>query len=223
MIIAIDGPAGAGKSTISKKIAEILKYIYIDTGSMYRAFTYKLLKNSVDLNDKIKIIKFLSHTKISLEIQNNGSQIILLDNENVTEKIREQDVTKSVSKVAQYQEVRDYFVKMQRELANKGNIVMDGRDIGTNVLPNADVKFYLTANVEERAKRRYLQLKEMGIKTSIKQLIDEITERDLQDSTREVSPLKIADDAIYIDTSDRSLEDVLLEMINIIKKKEGER
>lgn len=187
--IAIDGPAGAGKSTVAKLVADQLSYIYIDTGAMYRALTYKALKTSSNLHDGGVLQSLLKETEIELEITDAG-QAVILDGKNVSEEIRSTEVTNNVSFVATPQKVREEMVRRQRRLAAQGGVVMDGRDIGTHVMPDAELKVFLVASVEERAKRRYEENRNKGYETSLEQLKEEISLRDKRDSEREFAPLK---------------------------------
>lgn len=214
MTIAIDGPAGAGKSTIAKLLAEKLNYIYIDTGAMYRAVTYLYLqsKKTFDEGAISKIAK-----NINLEIKNiDGKNTIWVDNKNISENIRSSSVTANVSKVAAIGSVREYLVEKQRDLGKNGNVILDGRDIGTVVFPNADLKIFLTASVEIRAKRRFDELKNKNI--SYEQLKSEIKQRDKLDSERKVSPLCKADDAITIDSSNLNINQVVEKIFNLVKR-----
>lgn len=215
--IAIDGPAAAGKSTVAKRIADQLSYIYIDTGAMYRAVTYKALEKRVDLHDSQALKKLLDNTVILLE-QTGDGQRVLLDGQDVSAIIRFNNVTQNVSLVSQYQEVRTEMVKQQREMASRGGVVMDGRDIGTHVLPEAQVKVFLKASVDERAERRYKEQLSKGINTPLDLLKKEIALRDKKDSERKVSPLIKADDAVEIDTTSLSIEDVVTRILNIVKE-----
>ena len=203
MIIAIDGPAGAGKSTIAKKVADSLGYIYIDTGAMYRAFTYELLTSSISLSDIEKITKVLEKTNI--EFKNNE---IFLNNLNVTNEIRSKNVTAKVSAVSAIPQVREKLVNLQRKIASESNSILDGRDIGTVVFPNAELKIFLTASVKIRALRRYNELIAKDKNIDINEIEAEIEKRDKLDSSRETSPLIKAADAIEIDTSDLSIDEV---------------
>ena len=203
MIIAIDGPAGAGKSTIAKKVADSLGYIYIDTGAMYRAFTYELLTSSISLSDIEKITKVLEKTNI--EFKNNE---IFLNNLNVTNEIRSKNVTANVSAVSAIPQVREKLVDLQRKIASESNSILDGRDIGTVVFPNAELKIFLTASVKIRALRRYNELIAKDKNIDINEIEAEIEKRDKLDSSRETSPLIKAADAIEIDTSDLSIDEV---------------
>ncbi|MDR5658146.1 (d)CMP kinase [Serpentinicella sp. ANB-PHB4] len=210
--IAIDGPAGAGKSTIAKKLALKLEILYIDTGAMYRALTYKVLKNGLSIHDDQSIVEMATTTEINF----NGGDICL-DGENVSIPVRSQDVTKSVSFIAQIPEVREILVEMQRNIAANNHVVMDGRDIGSNVLPNADFKFFVTATVAERAKRRYLELKTKNTEVTLDQIENDIKLRDKMDSERTASPLIKAEDAITIDTTSKGINEVVELILNSLK------
>jgi len=211
--IAIDGPAGAGKSTVAKKIAKKLNLEYIDTGAMYRALTLKVLENGLDPKNEDEVLSLLENTEISF--LNNH---IYLDGKIVDEEIRNNSVNKNVSYVSSYSEVRKKMVELQQEMAKKSNVIMDGRDIGTVVLPNASFKFFITAKPEERGKRRYLELKDKG-ETDIllTDIIDDINKRDKIDSTRIESPLRIPDDAIVIDSTNLTVDEVVDLIIELIK------
>ena len=198
--IAIDGPAAAGKSTVAKLVAEKLSYIYIDTGAMYRALTFKALTKDVNLENAMELYTLLTQTQIQL-VPEKGGQFVYLDGKDVTHKIRSQEVTNSVSIVSKHQSVREEMVSRQQRLAAGGGVVMDGRDIGTHVLPQAEVKVFLVASVEERAVRRHTENLEKGYPSDLQQLKEEIEKRDKLDSEREVAPLKKASDAVLIDTT----------------------
>jgi cytidylate kinase len=215
--IAIDGPAGAGKSTISKLLASQLGYIHIDTGAMYRAVGLKVLKNNISPHDRKKIVEILNSTDIQIKLV-DGRQLVFLDGEDVTEKIRQPEVSMYASDVSKIREVRERLVKMQQELAKQKGVIMDGRDIGTHVLPNAELKIFLTATAEERAKRRFLELKQKGYDVDYYQLLDEIKKRDQNDMTREFAPLRIAEDAIVIDSTSLSIEEVLQKVLELFYK-----
>lgn len=212
--IAIDGPASSGKSTVAKIIAKDLGLIYLDTGSMYRAVTYLALKNNLDCANKI--LKKLKEAPIRFENESAGQRVFLGDEE-ITLVIRENEVTKNVSKFAAIKEIREALVDIQRQYGKHGGVIMDGRDIGTVVLPNADLKVFLVASVEERAKRRYDENISKGIATDFAQLKDEIQHRDLLDSTRKESPLKQAKDAILVDTTGLSIEEVVAKIETLAK------
>ena len=201
--IAIDGPAGSGKSTIAKLVAKAFNYTHIDTGAMYRAITLKAMRLNIDLSNE-DAFDFIDQTRFDYKDGN-----LYMDNVDVSTEIRSREVSNNVSLVSSHFIVRDKTVKRQQELSKNLNVVMDGRDIGYNVLPQADYKFYLTANVETRARRRFKENLERGIHSTLKELQTEIATRDAFDSSRVHSPLKPADDAIIIDTSDMSIEDVI--------------
>lgn len=214
--IAIDGPAAAGKSTIAKMTAEKLGYTYIDTGAMYRALTYKALKEGIDINNGAKLSDLLKETLITLEPTKDG-QIVRVDGVDVSTEIRSAEVTTAVSAVATHEAVRTLMVEKQRQLGEKTGVVMDGRDIGTHVLPTAELKVFMTASVEERAERRYKEDRARGFDTSLEQLKKEIEARDEADSSREVSPLKQAEDAILLDTTAMSINEVADEISRLAK------
>ena len=213
--IAIDGPSAAGKSTISKKVAKNLNYIHLDSGAMYRSAAYKALKENIDLSDEEKLVKMLQKTSIQLTVDGR----VLLDNEDVSKEIRTEQISMSASLISKLSGVREILVTEQRKMALDKGYIMDGRDIGTVVLKDAEVKIFLTASVEARAKRRYLQDKEAGMDVSLEVLKEEIEKRDYQDTHREVSPLKKAEDAIVVDSSDLSIDEVVSEILDIINKK----
>lgn len=209
--IAIDGPAGAGKSTIAKKIANDLKCVYIDTGAMYRSVGYYCLQNGIDYQNEAWVCSVLPQIEITLKSSENG-QLIFLNGEDVSVKIRNNEVAAAASKVATYGLVREALVRRQQEMAKSSAIIMDGRDIGTVVLPFATLKIFLTASVEERAKRRYKEYVEKGMDISLESLKDEIRARDEQDMGREISPLKKAEDAIEVDTTYMSIDEIVEEI-----------
>jgi len=216
--IAIDGPAGAGKSTIAKKIAKDKGYIYVDTGAMYRAMALYVLRNKVNGNDEFSINKITDTVKINIAYENN-EQIVYLFDENVNLLIRTEEVGNMASKVATYPKVRLKLVELQRELAKNNNVVMDGRDIGTYVLPNAEVKIFLTASSAVRAARRYMELIEKGIPCKLNIIEEEIIMRDKQDSERKMAPLKQAEDAMLVDTSEMTIEEVVKAIEDCILRK----
>ncbi|RBW70300.1 (d)CMP kinase [Bacillus taeanensis] len=216
--IALDGPAGAGKSTVAKKVAEELSYLYIDTGAMYRALTYKALQQNIELEDGEALKRLLDHTTIELK-KLHHTQCVYLDHEDVTESIRSIEVTNNVSFTAKHSEVRQEMVKRQQHLAESGGVVMDGRDVGTHVLPNAEVKIFLVASVEERAKRRFEELNGKNIQTEFEQLKKEIELRDQRDSERLIAPLKKAADAIEIDSTSLSINEVVNQILTIVKER----
>ena len=214
-IVAIDGPAGAGKGTITKQVAEKLNLINVDTGATFRCVALNMLKENISIDEEEKIKNLLE--KINIEMKSNGE--IYLNGENVTKKIRENDVNNFVSPVSTIHIVRDKLLEIQRKIAEGKDVIMEGRDIGTTVFPNADVKIYLDATPEERAKRRMIQNQEKGIETSYEEVLENIKDRDKRDSTRKISPLKKAEDAIYIDSSDMTIEEVVDKVITLIKEK----
>ncbi len=209
--VAIDGPAGSGKSTISKLVAKDVKFNHIDTGAMYRAVTLEALKNKINIEDESQY-SFLK--TINVEYINDA---IYLNGVNVSEEIRTKRVTDNVSAVSRLKVVRDEMVNLQQQVASKGCVVMDGRDIGYVVLPNADVKIFLTASVEERAKRRLKEEKNPGV--TYASILDDIIQRDYKDSNREISPLKKAEDAILLDTTSLTVDEVVQKIIELIKEK----
>jgi len=206
--IAIDGPAGAGKSTIAKKIAKKLDFIYVDTGAMYRALALYFIRNKISSNDKEQIEKACDRVDVTIEYK-DGEQQVLLNGENVSGLIRTEEVGNMASASSVYPVVRLKLVELQRSLASKANVVMDGREIGTFVLPEANLKIYLTASSEERARRRFLELKEKGIAADIGEIEKDIIERDTRDMNREFAPLKQADDAIVLDSSNMTIDEVV--------------
>ncbi len=213
MRVAIDGPAGSGKSSISKIVANKIGFTHLDTGAMYRALAFLGLKTNFDFENG-NYIELID----SVELNQNGEQIFL-NGEDVSVDIRSSEVTNNTFYTARNPLVRDYMKILQREIASKGNIIVDGRDIGTNVLPDAEVKIYLTASIEVRAKRRYKQNLEKGVNTPIEELMKNIKERDFSDENREHAPLKRAEDAVLLDTSDLSFDEVIDEVISIIEGK----
>jgi cytidylate kinase len=216
--IAIDGPAAAGKSTIAKMIAKTLNYIYVDTGAMYRALTYKALNQKVSLIDEQALYDLLMETDIELKPSENG-QLVFVDHQNVTAEIRNNKVTSSVSEVAKHRLIREEMVRRQQLFAKNGGVVMDGRDIGTHVLPNAEIKIFMIASVEERAERRHQENLQKGFPSDIEQLKEEIALRDKQDSEREVAPLKKAEDAIEIDTTSLTINQVVDKIMSLIEER----
>lgn len=215
--IAIDGPAAAGKSTVAKIIAKELSLVYIDTGAMYRCVTYKALQNNIDLHDEQALVNMLETTTIGLAVGEKG-QIVLLDQVDVSDEVRTSEVTNNVSVVAAHKMVREILVDRQKQLAEKGGIVMDGRDIGTHVIPDAEVKIFMVASVDERAERRHKENIERGFDSSLEQLKEEIAARDKFDSERKASPLKQAEDAVLVDTTGLGLEEVVSKILNIIEQ-----
>lgn len=214
--IAIDGPAGAGKSTIAKKLAKELGYIYVDTGAMYRAMAYHFLQNNIASDNESEIAKSCKNVDVSISYI-DGEQQVLLNGQNISDKIRNEEVGNMASATSVYPVVRTKLVELQRQLASKENVIMDGRDIGTVVLPNANVKIYLTASSKVRAKRRFDELTAKGEDCNFDDIEKDIIDRDYRDMHRETSPLKQADDAILLDTSDMNIDQVVSRMKEIIE------
>ena len=214
--IAIDGPAGAGKSTIAKKLAADLGYVYVDTGAMYRAMAYYFLQNGIDAKDENAIADACSNVDVTIQYV-NGEQQVILNGENVNGVIRKEEVGNMASATSVYPVVRTKLVELQRQLAAKENVIMDGRDIGTVVLPNANVKIYLTASSAVRAKRRFDELTAKGVECDIDAIEKDIIDRDYRDMHRETSPLRQAEDAVLLDSSDLDIDGVVAEMKKIIE------
>jgi cytidylate kinase len=206
--IAIDGPAGAGKSTIAKRVAKDLSFVYVDTGAMYRSIGLYMLKNGIDIHDKDAVEKASQDADVRLSYI-DGTQHVLLNGEDVSTQIREEEVGKAASVVSAYPQVRKNLTALQKKLAETENVVMDGRDIGTCVLPDAFLKIYLTASPEVRGRRRFLELVEKGENPDLNEIIEDIRKRDQADMTREISPLKKADDAVEIDSSEMTIDEVV--------------
>lgn len=216
MSISIDGPAGAGKSTIAKRVARELGYIYVDTGALYRTVALYIINNNIDYNDYDKVKKSLDNIDISIQYEND-IQNIYLNNKNVTSKIRSEKVSIVASKTSSYRCVREKLFSLQKDLARKFEVVMDGRDIGTVILPDAKLKIYLTASPLVRGKRRYDELILKNEKADLDKIIKEIEERDKRDKNREISPLKKAKDAILIDSSDMTIDEVVNKITSLTK------
>lgn len=217
MNIAIDGPAGAGKSSIAKLVAKKLSFVYIDTGAMYRTMALYFIKNGIDTKEEEAVSAHCDEIGITITYE-NGSQQIFLNGENVSTEIRNEQVGNQASVVAAYGCVREKLVALQREMAASSDVIMDGRDIGTVVLPDADVKIYLTASSAVRAQRRYKELKEKGVECDLNKIEEDIILRDKQDMSREISPLKQAEDAILLDSSDMGIDEVVEKILSIVKK-----
>lgn len=206
--VAIDGPAGAGKSTVAKRVAKELGFIYVDTGAMYRALAVFFLKKGLKPEDTKEIAEVCKEAQVSIGYE-DGVQQVYLNGENVTSLLRTEEVGNMASVSSAVREVRAQLLELQRELARTKDVVMDGRDIGTNILPNADVKVYLTASVETRANRRYLELQEKGVECNLEDIAHDIEERDTRDMNREIAPLKQAEDAVLVDSSNMSIDEVV--------------
>lgn len=216
--IAIDGPAGAGKSTIARKVAEKLSFIYVDTGAMYRSMALYFIRHDIAAQDEEKIAAACPDIDVSIAYQ-DGEQQVILNGENVNGLIRTEQVSMMTSDTSKYPVVREKLLSLQLGLAEKENVIMDGRDIGTCVLPNADVKIYLTASAAERARRRYKEQTERGVDCDIKEIERDIIARDEQDMNREVAPLRQAEDAVLVDSSDMTIDQVVDEIIRIYQEK----
>ena len=216
--IAIDGPAGAGKSTIARRVAKELSFIYVDTGAMYRAMALYLLRKEVNKDDTEQIGNICQDAEISIEYQ-NGEQIVLLNDENVNSYLRTEEVGNMASVSSAVPRVREKLLSLQRKLARDMSVVMDGRDIGTTILPDADVKIYLTASSLTRAKRRYLELQEKGTVCNLDDIQKDIEERDQRDMNREISPLRQAEDAVLVDSSDLTIQQVVDRILQIFRSK----
>ena len=214
--VAIDGPAGAGKSTIAKLVAKEKGFIYVDTGAMYRALAVHFIKKGLKPEDTEKIIEACEDAEVSLQYE-NGLQQVYLNGENVTSLLRTEEVGNMASVSSAIGAVRTKLLALQRNLAAEKDVVMDGRDIGTNILPNADVKVYLTASVATRAKRRYLELQEKGVACVLEEIAHDIEERDYRDMNRDIAPLKQAEDAVFVDSSDMTIEEVVKTIIDLCK------
>ena len=214
--IAIDGPAGAGKSTIARQVAKIKNFIYVDTGAMYRAMAYYLLSEKVNPEEEEAVSKECLGAHITIEYQ-NGEQVVLLNGKNVNGVLRTEEVGNMASVTSKNKKVRERLTQLQKELAQTNNVVMDGRDIGTCVLPHADVKVYLTASAAVRAKRRYDELAAKGETCDIKKIEDDIVKRDEQDMNREIAPLKQAEDAVLIDSSEMTIEEVVKAILDLCR------
>lgn len=218
--VAIDGPAGAGKSTIARRASAALGFIYVDTGAMYRTVALYMLRAGVDLKDAVAVEAELGNVSVDICYQEDG-QHVLLNGEDVSSAIRTPEVSLGASAVSAHPVVRNFLFGLQLSLAEKNNVVMDGRDIGTVVLPNAQAKIFLTASPEERARRRFLELQEKGLPDTYEEVLADVKKRDLQDSTRAVAPLKPADDAVILDTTGYTLEESINKLIAIVKERLG--
>lgn len=217
--VAIDGPAGAGKSTIAKSVAAELNFIYVDTGAMYRAIALYLIRNGIKADENAKISEKCKEARVSIQYV-DGKQVVLLNGEDVNPYIRTEEVGNMASASSTNPDVRAQLLDLQRDLAAKNDVIMDGRDIGTNILPGAQVKIYLTASIEVRAKRRYNELIAKGMECDLKEIEKDIAERDERDMNREIAPLKQAEDAVFLDTSDMGIEEVKNTIIDLIRSKQ---
>lgn len=218
--VAIDGPAGSGKSTISKIIAQKLGFVHLDTGALYRAIAYFIDKNNADFNNENEVKKCLKSANLKVE-KSDAEQKILLSGKVLSSELRSLNITKISSKIASYRCVRDYLLNFQRDFAEKQNVVMDGRDIGTVVLPNASVKIFITASPEVRARRRLEQMLKSGENPDYNEILDAIKKRDYEDAHRKIAPLKKADDATLLDNSNMNLNQTVESVLSIIKERIG--
>ena len=216
--VAIDGPAGAGKSTLARAAAKRLSYIYVDTGALYRSIALNAVRNNVEISNSGEIEKMLEKTKIELKFIND-EQRVFLNGEDVSDKIRTSEISMAASSISALPSVRSFLLELQRELARKNNVIMDGRDIGTVVLPNAQVKIFLTASPECRAKRRYDEYIAKGKQENYEEILESIKQRDYNDSHRAIAPLKAADDAVLVDTSDDTPQQSVERIVKIIEEK----
>ena len=216
--VAIDGPAGAGKSTIAKMVAKKLGFTYVDTGSMYRAMALACIRAGLKATDEAEVCKVCEGLDVSLEYDENGAQQVILNGENVNGYIRTEEVGNMTSAIAVYGPVREKLVELQRKLGTKFDVIMDGRDIGTCVLKDAPVKIYLTASSRTRAERRYKELTEKGVECNLNDIEKDIIDRDYRDMNREISPLKQAEDAILVDSSNMGIDEVVNELVRIIEE-----
>ena len=216
--VAIDGPVGAGKSSIAKECAKRLGFIYVDTGAMYRCIGLFCDRNGVDMDDPVRVSAALSHISLDVKIK-DGTQHIYLNGYDVSDEIRLPEISMAASKVSAIPAVRAFLLQLQRDMAESRDVIMDGRDIGTVVLPNATVKIYLTADAEVRAKRRYDEYCAKGMDCDYEEILNTVKKRDMQDMTRAIAPLKPADDAVLLDTSDLSIEEVVDRILEICAEK----
>lgn len=216
--IAIDGPAGAGKSTIAKRAAKELSFIYVDTGAMYRSIALHLLRGNTDISDEVSLAAALDQIEITIGYE-NGEQQVYLNGENVSGLIRTEEVSSMASRSSAKPQVRAKLTDLQRELAAKENVLMDGRDIGTMILPNAQLKVYLTASVETRARRRFLEQQAKGIVCTLEEIAKDIAERDYRDMNRETAPLRQAEDAVLVDSSDMTIDEVVETIVGLARER----
>ena len=216
--VAIDGPSGAGKSTRARAAAKVLGFIYVDTGALYRASGYYIVKQGINTKDEHAVSQQLKNIDISLKYDNNGKQQVILNNNDVSEYIRTPEVSMAASNVSAIPKVREFLLDLQRNIAKTNNVIMDGRDIATVILPNADVKIFLTASAEKRAHRRYLELLEKGENITEQEVLEDVKKRDYQDSHREIAPLMPSGTSIIVDTSELTLDESINTIIKIVKE-----
>lgn len=217
--IAIDGPAGAGKSTIAKRVAEELNFMYVDTGALYRAVALCAIQKNIEPDDSQRVSEMLSKIKVQLAFNYRFEKVVLLDGKDVSSRIRTPEVSMAASKISALPQVRAYLLDLQRDIAKENNVIMDGRDIGTVVLPDARVKIFLTASPQVRAERRYKELAEKGANVSFDEVLRDVNERDYNDSHRQTAPLKPAEDSVFVDTTDLDFEQSVEKIISVIKER----
>ena len=217
--IAIDGPAGAGKSTIAKRVAEELNFMYVDTGALYRAVALCAIQKNIEPDDSQRVSEMLSEIKVQLAFNYRFEKVVLLDGRDVSSRIRTPEVSMAASKISALPQVRAYLLDLQRDIAKENNVIMDGRDIGTVVLPDARVKIFLTASPQVRAERRYKELSEKGANVSFDEVLRDVNERDYNDSHRKTAPLKPAEDSVFVDTTDLDFEQSVEKIISVIKER----
>lgn len=217
--IAIDGPAGAGKSTIAKRVAEELNFMYVDTGALYRAVALCAIQKNIEPDDSQRVSEMLSEIKVQLAFNYRFEKVVLLDGKDVSSRIRTPEVSMAASKISALPQVRAYLLDLQRDIAKENNVIMDGRDIGTVVLPDARVKIFLTASPQVRAERRYKELSEKGANVSFDEVLRDVNERDYNDSHRKTAPLKPAEDSVFVDTTDLDFEQSVEKIISVIKER----
>ena len=217
--IAIDGPAGAGKSTIAKRVAEELNFMYVDTGALYRAVALCAIQKNIEPEDSQRVSEMLSEIKVQLAFNYRFEKVVLLDGRDVSSQIRTPEVSMAASKISALPQVRAYLLDLQRDIAKENNVIMDGRDIGTVVLPDAKVKIFLTASPQVRAERRYKELSEKGANVSFDEVLRDVNERDYNDSHRQTAPLKPAEDSVFVDTTDLDFEQSVEKIISVIKER----
>jgi len=222
IVIAVDGPSGAGKSTISRALSKRLGYLEIDTGAMYRAMSWLARESNLDIDDPLAVEQFAQKARVELQLD-NGTTRVIADGQDVTHKIRTPEISMLTSKISALSPVRKAMMTLQRQMGAKGGVVLDGRDIGTVVFPDAELKFFLSASAEERGRRRFLELQLKGVDTSLEATIENVTKRDRQDSERELAPLRQAGDAIAIDSTGLSIDEVIAQMEKLYYKRISEK
>ncbi len=221
IIVAIDGPSGSGKSTVAKRLAGRLGYMYIDTGAMYRAVALQAKRDNIDINDSAALIRLCESVKLEF-VPDNGGLRTILNGEDVSEAIRTPEMSMAASDISARKEVRQALLSLQRRMGENGGVVLEGRDVGTVIFPNAEAKFFLDASLEERGKRRYKELAAKGMNVTLEQTVEDVRKRDINDSSREIAPLKMADDAVLVDSTNLGVEEVVEKMIEVIKARSKE-